>query len=70
MMDFSHGGVFMGLFSLIALVVLIYLIIQAAKHKPPATPSAETPLEILKKRYARGEVTKDQFDIMRKDLES
>ena len=30
----------------------------------------ETPLDILKKRYAQGEVSKDEFDRMKKDLES
>ncbi len=30
----------------------------------------ETPLDILKARYARGEITLEQFEQMRKDLES
>ncbi len=34
-----------------------------------ATPR-ETPLDILKARYARGELTQEQFEQMRKDLES
>lgn len=29
----------------------------------------ETPLEILKKRYARGEISKEELDRMSKDLE-
>lgn len=28
----------------------------------------ESPLDILKSRYARGEITKEQFDAMRRDL--
>ncbi len=28
----------------------------------------ELALDILKKRYARGEITKEQFDEMRRDL--
>lgn len=29
----------------------------------------ETPLDILKKRYAKGEITKEQFDEMKKNIE-
>jgi uncharacterized membrane protein len=28
----------------------------------------ESALEILKKRYAKGEITKEQFDLMKKDI--
>jgi putative membrane protein len=33
------------------------------------TPS-ETPLEILKRRYAKGEISKEEYDGIKKDLES
>lgn len=31
--------------------------------------SRETPLEIIKKRYATGEITRETFEQMKKDLE-
>ncbi len=34
---------------------------------PPETPP-ETPLEILKKRYARGEISKEEYEQMKRDL--
>jgi putative membrane protein len=32
-------------------------------------PPAETPLEILKRRYAAGEIVKEEFQQMKKDLD-
>jgi putative membrane protein len=44
---------------------LIYLFLRASKG---GDRTAETPLVILKKRYARGEITKEDFDRMKKDI--
>lgn len=35
---------------------------------PPANISNLTPLDIVKARYARGEITKEQYEEMRHDL--
>lgn len=41
---------------------------QASNQNGPARPTAQTPGEILKERYARGEITKTEYEEMRKDL--
>ena len=66
---FGYGGMFMWLIFLIVLGVVVYFIIQTSKSKNVSGQIQETPLDILKKRYAKGEINKDEFDRMKKDLE-
>lgn len=35
---------------------------------PPANPGLLTPGEVIRMRYARGEITREEFEIMRQDL--
>ncbi len=34
-----------------------------------SAPNAETPLEIVERRYASGEIGREEFEILRRDLE-
>jgi putative membrane protein len=65
---YGYGGMFMWILFLIVLGVAIYFIIQTSK-KNATGQAQETPLDILKKRYAQGEITKEEFDRMKKELE-
>lgn len=40
----------------------------AGPGNPPATPGLLTPAEMIRMRYARGEITREEFEIMRQDL--
>lgn len=54
--------------AIIALVVWgIRRLTERDRYSPIATAGAD-PLSIAKERYARGEITKDQFDQIKKDL--
>ncbi|MBW1674881.1 MAG: SHOCT domain-containing protein, partial [Deltaproteobacteria bacterium] len=50
--------------------VLIYFLLQASKSKGSDRSVTETPLDILKKRYAKGEITQEEFDRIKADIES
>lgn len=70
MMNFGLGGIFMWIVFLIIVVAIVYLIVQSNKPRSYDSPFIESPIDILKKRYAKGEITKEEFEKMRKDLKS
>jgi len=65
-------GIFMFIFMLIFLALVITGIVVLVRYLSPHARSkpAEAALEILKRRYARGEIQKAEFEEKRKDLES
>jgi putative membrane protein len=59
---------------LILLLVIVGGIAYAFGWRPQVNQSGparnkQTPLELLKERYARGEISREQYDQMRLDLE-
>jgi len=51
-------------------VLLIYFLVAGLRGgERPAEPPRETPLEILQKRYARGEISREEYERMKRDLE-
>ena len=73
MMDYPHGGILMWIIFLALVVLAIVLIVQSTRGRAPSGPvsgpAPETAIDILKKRYAKGEITKDEFDRMKEDLQ-
>lgn len=59
------GAILMILFWGGLITLIIWGIGRLSRH---GTVGKSTPLEILKERYARGEITKDQFEQIKKDL--
>lgn len=66
-------GMFFGPLLWIALIAaIIFLVAYAARGQGgewPARLSRSTPLEILKERYARGEIDKKEFEEIKRTLE-
>ncbi len=56
--------VFLGL----GIVVLVRLVSRETRSANGGRDATETALDILKKRYARGEIDKQEFDAKKKDL--
>lgn len=49
-------------------VLLILWLVRSLGQPVTAPPRGEGPLDILKARYAKGEITKEQFEQMKRDL--
>ncbi len=69
MMDYGYGGTIMWIGMLLLLGVVIYILWLQKGAGDQKKGEGETPLDILKKRYARGEIDKEDFERMKKDLE-
>lgn len=64
------GGILMFIFWIAVILVVIWLIkMIIGKHgRDTMATSHKSALDILKERYAKGEITKEQFDMMKKDI--
>ncbi len=63
------GIVFWALVIIGVVLLLVWLFRQVQPGGVGPGPGAPRPIDILRERYARGEITKEQFDQMRRDLE-
>lgn len=71
MAGYGMGGLFMGILFIIVVIVVIYLVIRVlSRNLSESGGGGETPLDILKKRYAKGEISKEDFDRMKDELKS
>jgi putative membrane protein len=66
------GGIFMILFWVAVIVAVIFLIrwlvVSSRSGGQAPTHGGDTALDILRKRYARGEIDKQEFEEKKKDL--
>ncbi|MFH1784001.1 MAG: SHOCT domain-containing protein [bacterium] len=62
------GGGYMGILLVAIIGIIVYLIIKGGMLKTCGSQE-DTSLEILKKRYAKGEITKEEFDKMKANIE-
>jgi len=71
--DMFMGNMWFGWIFWILIIGLIFILIWTnTKEKNKYIPfgqKGESAMDILKKRYAKGEITKEQYNEMKKDLE-
>lgn len=63
----GFGWLFMTIFWVLVILGIIYLVKKIAVSTKNEEQE-ETALDILKKRYAKGEITKEEFDRIKDDL--
>ncbi|MGH8631256.1 MAG: SHOCT domain-containing protein [Burkholderiales bacterium] len=72
MWDWGAGGWWLTiiLFWVLVIVGVVVLVKWLTSGANLGGSPANRALDILKERYARGEITRDQFEQMRRDIES
>ncbi len=62
------GGIIFVLFWGVIIFLIVWAIRRFSGPSGMGGPSTRSGLDIAKERYARGEITKEQFDQIKKDL--
>ena len=69
MMNFGYGGgIFMMFMFAIVIGLIIYFIIANTKSNRYTGGFSETSLDIIKERFAKGKITEEEFEKMKKAL--
>jgi putative membrane protein len=66
-MGIVHGLLWWAIL-ILGIVVLVRMLRRGANRWGEVPPPEDTALDILKKRYARGEIGKDEFEQKKRDI--
>ena len=65
----GNGNLLVWAIGLIFLVIIIWVVVKVVTHRNKLNhPDFMSPLDILKKRYAKGEISKSEFEEKKRDL--
>ena len=66
----SYGGIFMWLIWIVIIGAIVYLMVNRSRTGGRSEgPATERPEDILKGRYARGEIDKEEYERLKRDIE-
>jgi putative membrane protein len=65
--DMGYGWIVMVLFWALIILAIAYMV-RTFSRRAGQSGAEETPLSILKKRYAKGDITKEEFDRMKDNI--
>ena len=68
MMNNLCWGMGWGMWFIPLLIILLIYFLVKNNSQTKDEQGSESPMEVLKKRYAKGEITKEQFEEMKKDI--
>jgi len=67
----GYGGWYMWLIWILIAVIIIYFVVNLGKKTGNGKGTGnESPIEILKRRYAKGEITKEEYERMKREIEN
>ena len=64
----GYGGGMMWVFWILIIVALVWFVTFATRRGDISPRSEKSALEILKERYAKGEIDREEFEHKKKDL--
>ncbi len=62
----EFGWLFIVVFSILIILGIVYLVVLLSRG---GEKHGESPMRILKRRYASGEITKEEFEKMKDEIE-
>lgn len=71
--DYGWGGMWIGMlvfWAVVGIAIVALLLRITRSHSPDGREREKSALDILKERYARGEIGREEFQEKKRDLES
>jgi putative membrane protein len=68
-MNWGWGGGLMMILWVVVIAALVYWFVQSTQKNRAVAGGQESALDILKKRYARGELSKQEYEERKRDLQ-